>query len=75
VSYDYRDIEAAFRCAGDSQDRPTLQEAKGKVFAHLEGRCDCLVGRCPACGERESGGMQIHLFQCPLLLLAPLEMP
>jgi hypothetical protein len=66
-SYSTQDIEDAFRCAGHPQDTPTLQVAKGKVFSHLEGRCRCPVGRCPACGERESNGRKVHLFHCPML--------
>jgi hypothetical protein len=71
VSYSVSDIEAAFRCAGHPQDTPTLQEAKGLIFRHLEGRCECLVDRCPACGERKTNGRQVHLFSCPWLAQPP----
>jgi hypothetical protein len=68
VSYSYLDIEAAVRCAGHPQDVHTLQETKGLIFRHLEGRCDCLVDRCPACGERKTNGQQVHRMSCPMLL-------
>lgn len=70
MSYSASDIEAAVRCAGHPQDVHTLQESQGLIFKHLEGRCDCLTDRCPACDERKRGGEQIHLVTCPLLQTA-----
>lgn len=69
VAYSVGDIEAAFACMRSANlgRKFTPQEAQSHLFAHLEGRCECLADRCPACNERKRNGEQIHLITCPLL--------
>jgi hypothetical protein len=67
MSYSARDIEKAFDCVGYKKDR-TVQETRGWVFAHLEGRCRCDVDRCPHCGERKRNGMSIHKISCKMAM-------
>lgn len=65
MSYSARDIEEAFYCIGNGKMQE-VQTTKGQLFAHLEGRCDCLLRRCPACGERETNKFPVHKEKCPM---------